>query len=124
MASWVTARHRYLIQNIVRPVRHVMRKNAKLGADWQMNADTRTSPNRRRGLPALPVDGPLWADPDRLTQVLRHLLRQRRWDRNSLAIIEAHRAGIRAESVPGHGATFGSICGLAPGVAAQRSPQR
>lgn len=38
MASWVTATQRYLIQNIVRPVAQLMKKNAKCGAVWQMNA--------------------------------------------------------------------------------------
>jgi hypothetical protein len=39
-----------LIQNIVRPVRYVIRKNRKLGAAWQMNACRISLPGGRNGV--------------------------------------------------------------------------
>src|SRR5689334_21731693 len=49
MASLVTATQRYLIQNIVRPVRYVMRKKVKFGAAWQMNTCRISLPAGRKG---------------------------------------------------------------------------
>jgi hypothetical protein len=38
-----------LIQNIVSPVRYVIRKKAKLGAAWQMNTCLISLPSGRKG---------------------------------------------------------------------------
>jgi len=49
MRSWVTAMQRYLTQNIVSPVRYVIRKKMKFGAVWQMKTCRISLPVGRNG---------------------------------------------------------------------------
>ena len=50
MASAVIATQRYLIQNIVSPVRYVMRKKTKFGAVWHMKTCLISLPLGRKGI--------------------------------------------------------------------------
>ena len=49
MRSWVTATQRYFTQNIVTPVRYVIRKKMKLGAVWRMKTWRISPPVGRNG---------------------------------------------------------------------------